>query len=114
MWIPVAVNWRLNERHYGALQGLNKSEATRELGEDQVKVWRRSFDVPPPPVTTEDPRHPRFDPKYASLNPADLPATECLKDTCDPASVCSSWPTAIRSADSSNMRRGYPTRISPT
>lgn len=81
MWIPVAVNWRLNERHYGALQGLNKSEATRELGEDRVNVWRRSFDIPPPPLTTEDPRHPRFDPKYANLNPADLPATECLKDT---------------------------------
>jgi len=83
MWIPVAVNWRLNERHYGALQGLNKSEATRELGEDQVKAWRRSFDVPPPPLTMEDPRHPRFDPKYGNLNPADLPATECLKDTID-------------------------------
>lgn len=81
MWIPVAANWRLNERHYGALQGLNKSEATRELDEDQVKAWRRSFDVPPPPLTTEDPRHPHFDPKYANLNPADLPATECLKDT---------------------------------
>lgn len=80
-WLPVHCSWRLNERHYGALQGLNKSEATRELDEDQVKAWRRSFDVPPPPLTTEDPRHPHFDPKYANLNPADLPATECLKDT---------------------------------
>jgi len=83
MWIPVKGSWRLNERHYGALQGLNKSEAATELGEDHVKIWRRSFDVPPPALTPDDPRHPRNDPKYAGLNPDDLPDTECLKDTID-------------------------------
>jgi 2,3-bisphosphoglycerate-dependent phosphoglycerate mutase len=81
MWIPVVRSWRLNERHYGALQGLNKSEASKELGEEQVKLWRRSFDVPPPALKPDDPRHPGHDPKYAGLNPMDLPATECLKDT---------------------------------
>ena len=81
MWIPVVGNWRLNERHYGALQGLNKSEATRELGEEQVKLWRRSFDVPPPALKPDDSRHPCHDPKYAGFNPGDLPATECLRDT---------------------------------
>ena len=83
MWIPVTKSWRLNERHYGALQGLNKSEAAAELGEEQVKLWRRSFDVPPPALTPDDPRHPRHDPRYADLHPEDLPATECLKDTID-------------------------------
>lgn len=83
MWIPVMKNWRLNERHYGALQGLNKGESAAELGEEQVKLWRRSFDVPPPALTADDPRHPRHDPKYAGLHPGDLPATECLKDTLD-------------------------------
>jgi 2,3-bisphosphoglycerate-dependent phosphoglycerate mutase len=83
MWIPVMRSWRLNERHYGALQGLNKSEAAGELGAEQVKLWRRSFDVPPPALTPDDPRHPCHDPKYAALHPADLPATECLKDTMD-------------------------------
>jgi len=83
MWIPVMRSWRLNERHYGALQGLNKSEAAGRLGEEQVKLWRRSFDVPPPPLTPDDPRHPRHDPKYAAFHPDDLPATECLKDTVD-------------------------------
>jgi len=67
MWIPVVGNWRLNERHYGALQGLNKSEATRELGEEQVKLWRRSFDVPPPALKLDDPRHPCHDPKYSRI-----------------------------------------------
>jgi len=81
MWIPVVGNWRLNERHYGALQGLNKSEAAAEMGEEQVKLWRRSFDVPPPALKLDDPRHPRNDPKYADFHPEDLPATECLKDT---------------------------------
>jgi 2,3-bisphosphoglycerate-dependent phosphoglycerate mutase len=81
MWIPVVASWRLNERHYGALQGLNKSEATAELGEEQVKLWRRSFDVPPPALKLDDLRHPCHDPKYASFHPEDLPATECLKDT---------------------------------
>jgi 2,3-bisphosphoglycerate-dependent phosphoglycerate mutase len=81
MWIPVVGNWRLNERHYGALQGLNKSEAAKELGEEQVKLWRRSFDVPPPALKLDDPRHPCHDPKYTGFNPGDLPSTECLRDT---------------------------------
>ena len=81
MWIPVIRSWRLNERHYGALQGLNKSEAAAEMGEEQVKLWRRSFDVQPPALKLDDPRHPRNDPKYADFHPEDLPATECLKDT---------------------------------
>jgi len=81
MWIPVLRSWRLNERHYGALQGLNKSESAAELGEEQVKLWRRSYDVPPPALKPDDPRHPRHDPKYVGLHPEDLPGTECLKDT---------------------------------
>ena len=81
MWIPIIGSWRLNERHYGALQGLNKSESAAQLGEEQVRLWRRSFDVPPPALKLDDPRHPRNDAKYAGLHPADLPATECLKDT---------------------------------
>ena len=81
MWIPVMRCWRLNERHYGALQGLNKSESARELGEEQVRLWRRSYDVKPPPLPSDDPRHPRHDPRYTLLGPGDLPATECLMDT---------------------------------
>jgi 2,3-bisphosphoglycerate-dependent phosphoglycerate mutase len=81
MWIPVVHSWRLNERHYGALQGLNKAETANEYGEEKVKVWRRSYDVQPPALTLEDPRHPRHDPRYSNLRPDDLPATECLKDT---------------------------------
>ncbi len=81
MWIPVVQSWRLNERHYGALQGLNKSEAAKELGEEQVKLWRRSYDVPPPALKPDDPRHPSHDSKYAGFNPGDLPATESLRDT---------------------------------
>jgi len=81
MWIPVVGSWRLNERHYGALQELNKSEATVELGEDQVRLWRRSYDVPPPALKLDDPRHPCQDPRYSGLHPSDLPATESIKDT---------------------------------
>jgi len=81
MWLPVERSWRLNERHYGALQGLNKAQTVAQHGEAQVKVWRRSYDVPPPPLTADDPRHARFDPRYASVDPAELPATESLKDT---------------------------------
>ena len=81
MWIPVVGSWRLNERHYGALQGLNKREATIELGEDQVKLWRRSYDVPPPALKVDDPRHPCHDPRYSGFHPKDLPATESLKET---------------------------------
>jgi 2,3-bisphosphoglycerate-dependent phosphoglycerate mutase len=81
MWIPVHRSWRLNERHYGALQGLNKAETAAEHGEAQVKIWRRSYDIPPPPLTEEDPRHPSHDRRYASLTPEQLPLTESLKDT---------------------------------
>ena len=81
MWIPVIRNWRLNERHYGALQGLNKSETAKKYGADQVHIWRRSYDVPPPPLSSDDPRNPRFDPRYRDIAPDLIPATECLKDT---------------------------------
>jgi 2,3-bisphosphoglycerate-dependent phosphoglycerate mutase len=81
MWIPVAKSWRLNERHYGALQGLNKAETAAKHGEAQTKIWRRSYDIPPPPLTRDDPRHPSRDPRYASLAPDELPLTESLKDT---------------------------------
>ena len=81
MWIPVEKSWRLNERHYGALQGLNKAETAQRHGEDQVKIWRRSYDIPPPPLTPDDERHPSRDPRYTSLDPRELPLTESLKDT---------------------------------
>ena len=81
MWIPEVKHWRLNERHYGALQGLNKAETAAEHGEAQTKIWRRSYDIPPPPLTVDDPRHPSHDPRYAGLNPGDLPLSESLKDT---------------------------------
>ena len=81
MWLPVEKSWRLNERHYGALQGLNKAETTAKHGEAQVKIWRRSYDIPPPPLTADDPRHSSKDPRYASLKPGEIPLTESLKDT---------------------------------
>jgi 2,3-bisphosphoglycerate-dependent phosphoglycerate mutase len=81
MWIPVEVSWRLNERHYGALQGLNKAETAARFGLEQTKIWRRSYDVQPPALTPDDPRHPGKDPRYARLKPEELPLTECLKDT---------------------------------
>lgn len=81
MWIPVERHWRLNERSYGALQGLNKAQTVERHGEAQVKIWRRSYDIPPPPLDTDDLRHPRFDPRYADVAPSLLPATESLKDT---------------------------------
>jgi 2,3-bisphosphoglycerate-dependent phosphoglycerate mutase len=81
LWIPVTKNWRLNERHYGALQGLNKAETAAQHGEAQTKIWRRSYDIPPPPLTPDDQRHPSRDPRYASLDPRDLPLAESLKDT---------------------------------
>ena len=81
LWLPVERNWRLNERHYGALQGLNKAQTVERHGEAQVKIWRRSYDIPPPPLSADDPRHPRFDARYADVDPNDLPATESLKDT---------------------------------
>lgn len=81
MWIPVIRNWRLNERHYGALQGLNKAETAQKFGEEQVKVWRRSYDIQPPALEKTDPRYPGFDPRYKDLSEKELPLTECLKDT---------------------------------
>jgi 2,3-bisphosphoglycerate-dependent phosphoglycerate mutase len=81
LWIPVVKSWKLNERHYGALQGLNKAETTAKHGDAQVKIWRRSYDIPPPALTPDDPRHPSRDPRYAALSPADLPLTESLKET---------------------------------
>jgi len=81
MWIPIENSWRLNERHYGALQGLNKKTTALEYGEKQVMQWRRSYDVPPPALAMDDERHPRFDPRYADLAPDELPACESLKDT---------------------------------
>ena len=80
-WIPETKAWQLNERHYGALQGLNKAEMAEKFGETQVKIWRRSYDVPPPALEWNDERHPRFDARYASMPPEELPATEALKNT---------------------------------
>ncbi len=78
MWLPVERSWRLNERHYGALQGLNKAETVEKHGAEQVKVWRRSYDIPPPPLDQDDPQHPRFDRRYANVPAAELPGTESL------------------------------------
>src|SRR5579885_3651008 len=96
MWIPVHRSWQLNERHYGALQGLNKSEMAEKFGEAQVKIWRRSYDVPPPALDWNDERHPRFDPRYAGLKPEELPATESLKITLE--RVLPYWHSAIAPA----------------
>ena len=93
MWIPVERSWRLNERHYGALQGLNKAQTVELHGEAQVKIWRRSYDIPPPALESNDPRHPRFDPRYAGIDPALLPAAESLKDTL--ARVLPYWKSRI-------------------
>lgn len=81
MWIPVHRSWRLNERHYGALQGLNKAETAKRYGDDQVLVWRRSYDTPPPTLEDGDERYPGADPRYARLGAGEIPHTECLKDT---------------------------------
>lgn len=81
MWIPVYNSWRLNEKHYGTLQGLNKAETAEKYGEEQVLKWRRSFDIPPDPIPDDDERNPKHDPRYKNLNPNDIPATESLKDT---------------------------------
>ena len=81
MWIPVYNSWRLNERHYGALQGLNKSEMAAKYGEEQVLIWRRSYDIQPPALEINDPRYPGIDPRYKELDKKDIPCTECLKDT---------------------------------
>ncbi|RZB36123.1 MAG: 2,3-bisphosphoglycerate-dependent phosphoglycerate mutase [Desulfobacteraceae bacterium Eth-SRB2] len=81
MWIPAHCSWKLNERHYGDLQGLNKQATAEKYGDEQVHIWRRSYDIQPPPLALTDRRHPQFDPRYANLNPDDLPSTESLKDT---------------------------------
>jgi 2,3-bisphosphoglycerate-dependent phosphoglycerate mutase len=83
MWLPVERSWRLNERHYGALQGLDKAQTVEKHGAEQVKIWRRSYDIPPPALELDDKRHPRFDRRYASLKPEELPAAESLKTTLD-------------------------------
>jgi 2,3-bisphosphoglycerate-dependent phosphoglycerate mutase len=102
MWIPVEKSWRLNERHYGALQGLNKAETAAKHGEAQVKIWRRSYDIPPPALERDDPRHPSRDPRYASLSASELPLTESLKDTVARFLPC--WHDAIAPAVQSGKR----------
>ena len=102
LWIPVTKSWRLNERHYGALQGLNKAETAAEHGEPQTKVWRRSYDIPPPPLTPNDPRHPSHDPRYAGLAPGELPLTESLRDTV--ARVLPCWNDHVAPTIRSGMR----------
>ncbi|MEA2646864.1 MAG: 2,3-bisphosphoglycerate-dependent phosphoglycerate mutase [Chloroflexota bacterium] len=101
IWIPVRRSWRLNERHYGALQGLNKRETTEKFGEDQVKVWRRSYATPPPALERDDERHPRLDPRYRSLPPEVLPACESLKDVV--ARMMPHWQDGIVA----DLRAGY-------
>jgi 2,3-bisphosphoglycerate-dependent phosphoglycerate mutase len=102
MWIPVAKSWRLNERHYGALQGLNKAETAEQHGEAQVKIWRRSYDIPPPSLTLDDQRHPSRDPRYAGLDPKALPLAESLKETV--ARSLPYWHDAIAPAITSGRR----------
>jgi len=93
MWLPVESSWRLNERHYGALQGLDKAQTVEKHGEAQVKIWRRSYDIPPPPLPPGDPRNARFDPRYVDVDPSYLPAAESLKDTL--ARVLPYWESRI-------------------
>ena len=95
-WLPVVHNWRLNERHYGDLQGLNKAETAKQYGDEQVLIWRRSYDTPPPPLTADDPRGQRQDIRYAKLKADDIPLTECLKDTV--ARVLPMWNDSIAPA----------------
>ncbi len=102
LWIPVHKEWRLNERHYGALQGLDKSETAAKHGEDQVKIWRRAYDIAPPPLEKSDERWPGHDPRYRELSPSDLPLTECLKDTVD--RVLPLWEQSLAPAIKSGKR----------
>ena len=102
IWLPVERSWRLNERHYGALQGLNKGETADKYGEAQVKIWRRSYDIPPPPLTKEDERYPGHDRRYAGMPESDLPLTECLKDTV--ARFLPLWTDSIAPAIQSGKR----------
>ena len=101
-WLPVVHAWRLNERHYGALQGLNKADMARQYGDEQVLVWRRSYDTPPPALEADDPRSERSDIRYARLRPEDIPLTECLKDTV--ARVLPFWNDSIAPAVRSGRR----------
>ena len=102
MWIPVHRSWRLNERHYGALQGLNKSETAKKYGNEQVHIWRRSYDIPPPALEKNDTRSPSNDPRYNELSLAELPLTECLKDTVE--RVIPYWNQTIAPAIKSGKR----------
>jgi 2,3-bisphosphoglycerate-dependent phosphoglycerate mutase len=102
MWLPVEKSWRLNERHYGALQGLNKAETAARHGEDQVKIWRRSYDIPPPPLDSNDERNPARDPRYAKVPKPELPLTESLKDTV--ARFLPYWHSTIAPAIKSGQR----------
>jgi 2,3-bisphosphoglycerate-dependent phosphoglycerate mutase len=102
MYLPVINSWRLNERHYGALQGLNKAETAERHGMEQVQIWRRSYDTRPPALTLDDPMYPGKDPRYAALSPADLPLTECLKDTV--ARFLPYWQEAIAPAVKAGRR----------
>lgn len=102
LWIPVYKTWRLNERHYGALQGLNKAETAAEHGIEQTNIWRRSYDIPPPALAVDDERHPGKDPRYAALSRAELPLTECLKDTV--ARFLPYWHTTIAPAVKEGQR----------
>ncbi|MGR6807784.1 2,3-diphosphoglycerate-dependent phosphoglycerate mutase [Sphaerotilus natans] len=101
-WLPVVKDWRLNERHYGGLQGLNKADMAKQYGDAQVLVWRRSYDTPPPALASDDPRGQRQDPRYAKLQPEQVPLTECLKDTV--ARVLPFWNEAIAPAIKSGQR----------
>lgn len=101
-WLPVVHSWRLNERHYGALQGLNKADMAKQYGDEQVLVWRRSYDTPPPPLEAQDPRSERGDVRYAKLKPEDVPLTECLKDTV--ARVLPVWNDSIAPAIKAGKR----------
>ncbi len=101
-WLPVVKSWRLNERHYGGLQGLNKADMAKQYGDEQVLVWRRSYDTPPPPLEATDPRSERGDIRYAQLDPADVPLTECLKDTV--ARVMPFWNDTMAPAIRSGQR----------
>jgi len=102
MYTPVGCQWRLNERHYGALQGLNKAETAAEFGDEQVLVWRRAYAIAPEPMDTNHPAHPRFDKRYARLKPEEIPSTECLKDTV--ARVLPVWKESIAPALRANRR----------
>jgi 2,3-bisphosphoglycerate-dependent phosphoglycerate mutase len=101
-WLPVVKDWRLNERHYGALQGLNKADMAKQYGDEQVLIWRRSYDTPPPALDANDPRGQRQDPRYAKLDAEQVPLTECLKDTV--ARVLPAWNEVLAPAIKSGQR----------